>query len=110
MPSMSCQIFENGRPWMSGTAATMTTPASPITRDGTSEGGILVVRRCGTGVPPESALGDEAQFPCPGDGLGAVGRAELAEDVADVLFDREDGDEQLLGDGPVRHARGKHRQ
>src|SRR5215475_127919 len=53
-----------------------------------------------------SALTDHAQFSRPGDGLGAVGGAQLAQDVADVLFDREDGDEQLLGDVLVRHARG----
>src|SRR5262249_26240101 len=51
-------------------------------------------------------LGDQAQFACPGDGPGAVGRAQLGQDVADVLFDREHGDEQLLGDGLVRRARG----
>ena len=27
-------------------------------------------------------LGNQAQFPCPGDGLGAVGRAEFVQDVA----------------------------
>src|SRR5215475_10010441 len=64
----------------------------------------------GTEVPPGPALADQAQVPRPGDGLGAVGRAQLAQDVADVLFDREDGDEQLPGDGPVRRARGEHRQ
>ena len=31
-------------------------------------------------------LGDEAEFPGPGDGLGTVGRAELAEKMADVLL------------------------
>src|SRR6266545_8069275 len=35
-----------------------------------------------------SVSGDEAQLAGVGDGLGAVGRAELVEDVADVLFDR----------------------
>ena len=37
----------------------------------------------GYGAP----LGDQVQFPCPGDGLGAVGGAELVQHVADVFFD-----------------------
>src|SRR5262245_65253603 len=36
-------------------------------------------RLCGTGVPLGSALGDQAQVPRAGDGLGAVGRAQLAD-------------------------------
>src|SRR6266581_4184752 len=79
-----------------------------------SFGGLLVEARFCEGryepAPPRPALGDQAQVPCPGDGLGAVGRAQLAQEVADVLFDREDGDEQLAGDGLVRFAGGKHCQ
>jgi len=56
----------------------------------------------------DALLGDQAQFPRPGDGLGAVRCAELAQDVADVLFDREEGDEELFGDDLVRRARGQH--
>jgi hypothetical protein len=33
-----------------------------------------------------------------GNGLGAVGRAELVEDVGDVLLDRVEGYHQLLSD------------
>src|SRR5215467_16112635 len=78
--------------------------------EGVPEGWKIGGRRCGTGIPPGAALRDQAQFPRASDGLGAVCRAEFAQDVADVLFDREHGDEQLLSDGPVRRARGKHRQ
>ncbi len=41
-----------------------------------------------------AALGNQAQFPGAGDGLCAVARAELAEDVADVLFDGVEGDHE----------------
>jgi hypothetical protein len=63
----------------------------------------------GTKVPPGSetgaVLGDQAEFPCPGDSLGAVGCAELAEDVADVLFGRVEGDDEFPGDRPGRSDR-----
>ena len=55
-------------------------------------------------------LGGQAELACPGDGLGAVGRAELAEDVADVLVNRIHGDHQLFGAARVRRARGQQRQ
>src|SRR6266699_4590288 len=86
-------------------------PAPPrASSEGVPSGWNLLGGDCGTRVPPGPALGDQAQVPCPGDGLGAVGRAQLAQEVADVLFDREDGDEQLTGDGLVRFAGGKHCQ
>ena len=43
---------------------------------------------------------DQAQGPRPGDGLGAVGRAELVEDVRDVPLDDVDGDHERRRDGP----------
>ena len=46
--------------------------------------------------------GDQVQLAGPGDGLGAVGRAELGQDVAHVLFDGVQGDHELAGDGLVR--------
>jgi hypothetical protein len=48
-----------------------------------------------------AVLGDQAKLPRPGDGLGAIGRAELVQDVADVLLDGVEGDHELSGDGPV---------
>ena len=49
-------------------------------------------RGSGTKVPPGSGtgavLGDQAEVACPGGGLGTAGRAELAEDSADVFLDR----------------------
>ena len=51
-------------------------------------------------------LGNQAELACPGDRLGAVSRAELAEDMADVFIDRVEGDHKLLGDGLVRRACG----
>jgi len=44
-----------------------------------------------TGSETGAVLGDQAEFSCPGDGLGAVGCAELAQHVVDVLFDRVEG-------------------
>jgi len=59
----------------------------------------------GTKVPPGltrgAALADQAQLARPGDGLGAAGRAGLAEEVADVLLDGAGGDHQLARDAPV---------
>src|SRR5262249_54548465 len=78
--------------------------------EGVPTGWNLRSRRCGTGGPTGSALGDQAQLPGPGDGLGGIGRAQLGQNVADVLLDGEQGDEQLLGDGLVRGARGQLRQ
>src|SRR5262249_6726337 len=53
-------------------------------------------------------LGGQPEFPRPGDGLGAVGRAELAEQVADVLLDGVEGDDELAGDGLVRLSGRQH--
>ena len=50
---------------------------------------------------PVNDLGDQAELACAGDGLGAVGRAELAQDVADVLLDGVEGDHELARDGLV---------
>ena len=53
-----------------------------------------VARRCrrtSYGAPS----GDQAQLPCPGDGLGAVGRAELGQEMADVLLDGVEGYHKL---------------
>src|SRR5215470_11622984 len=58
------------------------------------------------GSAGRAGLRNQAELAGPGDGLGAVGRAELAEDVADVLFDRVEADHQLCGDARVRRARG----
>src|SRR5215470_15661625 len=58
------------------------------------------------GSAGRGGLGNQAELAGPGDGLGAVGRAELAQDVADVLFDRVEADHQLCGDARVRRARG----
>src|SRR2546430_1655719 len=46
-----------------------------------------------------AASRDEAEFPGPGDGFGAVGRAELAEEMADVFLHGVEGDDELAGDG-----------
>jgi hypothetical protein len=54
--------------------------------------------------------GDQAELACPGDGLGAVGRAELAENVADVFFCRVEGDHEFRGDGLIGHAGGQQPQ
>jgi MgtC family len=68
----------------------------------------------GTNVLPGRSGGavsrDQAELAGPGDGLGAIGRAELAEGVADVLFGRVEGDHELGGDGLVGQAGGQHPQ
>jgi hypothetical protein len=66
----------------------------------------------GTKVPMRQAgawLGNHSQVPCPGDRLGTVGGPELAQDVADVLFHRVEGDHQLVRDALVRLPRGDSR-
>jgi hypothetical protein len=52
-------------------------------------------------------LGQQPQLPRPGDGLGAVGHLQLAEQVAEVALDGVQGDHQLLGDGPVGRTGGQ---
>jgi len=46
--------------------------------------------------PAGGLSGDQAPLACPGDGLGAVGRAEFAEDVPDVFFGRVESDHELV--------------
>jgi hypothetical protein len=55
-------------------------------------------------------LGKEPEAAGVGHGLGAVGRAELGEDLAGVLLDRLQGDHQLLGDVAVAPAGGQQPQ
>src|SRR5258705_7133181 len=55
-------------------------------------------------APADEASGDEAEFPGPGDGFGAVGRTELAENMADVLLHGVEGDDELGGDALIRLA------
>src|SRR5215203_32760 len=57
--------------------------------------------------PAGGALGEQAQLPRPGDRFGAVGRAELVENMADVLFDGVEGDDKLLSDPLVLLAVGQ---
>jgi hypothetical protein len=45
--------------------------------------------------------GDQAQLPGPRGGLGAVGDAELAQDVGHVRFDRVERYDQVVGDALV---------
>ena len=52
-------------------------------------------------------LGDQAEPTGSGDGLGAIHRAELAEDAADVILDGVEGDQQVGGDVTVRPLRGE---
>ena len=52
-----------------------------------------------TGSDTGAGLADQPEFPRPGDSLGAVGRAEFAQDVADVLLDGIEGDDERECDG-----------
>jgi len=45
--------------------------------------------------------GDQAELPGPRGGLGAVGGAELVQDVCHVLFDRVERHKQFVGDALV---------
>ena len=45
--------------------------------------------------------GDQAELPGPRGGLGAVGGAELAQDVRHMLFDRVGRHKQVAGDALV---------
>src|SRR5918998_4684675 len=55
-------------------------------------------------------LRKQLEVPCPGNGLGAVVRAELAVDVARVGLDGAHGDEEVSGDLRVGLARGEEAQ
>ena len=59
-----------------------------------------------TGLP----LPEQAARPGEGNSLGAVGRAELAEDVADVLLGRFQRHYQFPGDLLIRRARCQQRE
>ena len=61
-------------------------------------------------IGASAVLGEQSQVARAGYGLGAVGRAKLAQDAADVLLDRVNADEQFPGYGVNRCARGEHRQ
>ena len=67
-------------------------------------------RHAAPGSAAGAGLGDQSELAGLGDGLGAVGRPQLAQDVADVLFDGVEGDHQLPGDARVRRAGGQQRQ
>jgi len=62
------------------------------------------------GGQPVLPLGDEPERAGMGHGLGAVGRAELIEDVTGVLLHRLQRDHQLPGDLLVAPARGQQPQ
>ena len=64
----------------------------------------------GAGDARRPALRDQAELAGAGDGLGAVARAELGQDVADVLLDGVEGDHELARDGLVRPAGRQHLQ
>src|SRR5918997_7125962 len=55
-------------------------------------------------------LTEQAQFPRPRDGLGAVTHEELAEGVVDVRFDSAHGEVELTGDLRVRPSLGHELQ
>src|SRR5262249_8355618 len=58
----------------------------------------------------EAGLGDQPELAGAGDGLGAVGRAELAEHVGDVFLDGVEGDDEVAGDLLVGGAAGEQVQ
>ena len=58
-------------------------------------------RRERHGRSASTLLGDQAQLSRPGDGLRAVGRTKLVQDMADMLFDGVDGNDKLPGDSLV---------
>jgi hypothetical protein len=51
----------------------------------------LMAAQFGEVLGAADRLPEQPEHPGTGDGLGAVGRAELVEDVADVLLDRVEG-------------------
>src|SRR5215467_3145933 len=59
-----------------------------------------------TGTGWGAVSGDQAELPGPRGGLGAVGGAELAQEVGDVLLDRVERHHQVVGDATVGQARG----
>src|SRR5215467_15422267 len=73
-------------------------------------GWMLRVSGCGEGSlgsAGEAGLGDQPELAGAGGGLGAVGRAELAEQVGDVFFDGGEGDHEVVGDLLVGCAGGE---
>src|SRR5215472_5907644 len=67
--------------------------------------------RSGDGaVVVKPGLGDEPELAGAGDGLGAVGCAELAEHMGDVFFDGGEGDDEVTGDPLVGCSGGEQVQ
>src|SRR5215813_14916534 len=62
------------------------------------------------GSAGEAGLGDQPELAGAGGGLGAVGRAELAEQVGDVFLDGGEGDHEVVGDLLVGCAGGEQAQ
>src|SRR5262249_46658735 len=65
--------------------------------------GAMLVMAAGLGllcpwVSREAGLGDQPELAGAGDGLGAVGRAELDVQVGDVFLDGGEGDHKIVGD------------
>src|SRR5215831_2313827 len=57
-----------------------------------------------TGSGWGAVSGDQAELPGPRGGLGAVGGAEFAQEVGDVLLDRVERHHQVVGDATVGQA------
>ena len=50
---------------------------------------------------PAEGSGGQAKLPGPRDGLGAVGGAQLAQDVGHVLFNRVERHHEVVGDALI---------
>ena len=59
-----------------------------------------LTRRCYL-AGPGAVSGDQVELPGPRGGLGAVGGAELAQEVGHVFFDRVERHDQVVGDALV---------
>src|SRR6266545_1288616 len=104
---------EQVRPGAQRDSGSLVTPATLWSRPG-----VGITQRWNTGRNPgrtgwyqeDACLWDQAELAGPGHGFGAVGRAQLVEDVAGVLLHRLQRDHQLPGDLPVRPARSQQPQ
>src|SRR5215831_18349728 len=99
---MTCEMqVGSARPSWPGSPGTVRNPAamgrhSKVPARWNAAAGRFLTRRCYRGLGAVS--GDQAELPGPRDGLGPVGGAELAQDVADVLLDRVERHDQVVGD------------
>src|SRR5215831_19174062 len=103
---MACDMQVGSSPaLLAGSSGTLRIPAAVGRHPKVSAGGgmsrrAILTRRCYR-ASRDTASGDQAELPAARGGLGAVGGAELAQDVGHVRLDGVERHDQVVGDALV---------